>query len=94
MERKTIAIGVVLSGADSDGALGLQAIRGEGGIAIVQSENSTKHPGIGFDHSRVHHMGGLGLIGIQERVRLVRGEFSLETQPGRGTAIMIRVPLN
>ena len=43
-EYKTHAIGVVLSGADSDGALGLQAIRGEGGIAIVQSEDSTKNP--------------------------------------------------
>jgi two-component system CheB/CheR fusion protein len=43
-ERKTLAIGVVLSGADSDGALGLQAIREEGGIAIVQSETSAKHP--------------------------------------------------
>jgi two-component system, chemotaxis family, CheB/CheR fusion protein len=43
-ERKTAAIGVVLSGADSDGALGLQTIREEGGIAIVQSEGSAKHP--------------------------------------------------
>ncbi len=43
-ERKTHAIGVLLSGADSDGAVGLQAIRGEGGIAIVQSEESTKNP--------------------------------------------------
>lgn len=44
VERKTLAIGVVLSGADSDGALGLQAIRGEGGIAMVQIESSTKNP--------------------------------------------------
>ena len=44
VDQKAIAIGVVLSGADSDGALGLQAIRADGGIAIVQSENSAKHP--------------------------------------------------
>ena len=43
-DRKAAAIGVILSGADSDGALGLQAIRDEGGIAIVQSESSSKHP--------------------------------------------------
>src|SRR3990172_9591001 len=43
-DRKAAAIGVILSGADSDGALGLQAIREEGGIAIVQSEGSAKYP--------------------------------------------------
>lgn len=43
-DRKAAAIGVILSGSDSDGALGLQAIREEGGIAIVQSENSARHP--------------------------------------------------
>ena len=42
-DRKSLAIGVVLSGADSDGAMGLQAIRAEGGIAIVQSETSAKY---------------------------------------------------
>jgi two-component system CheB/CheR fusion protein len=36
VDQKRIAIGVVLSGADPMGLLGLQAI-GEGGIAIVQS---------------------------------------------------------
>jgi two-component system, chemotaxis family, CheB/CheR fusion protein len=43
-DRKAAAIGVILSGADADGALGLRAIRDEGGIAIVQSESSAKYP--------------------------------------------------
>src|SRR4029453_935228 len=43
-EQKTRAIGVVLSGNESDGALGLAAIRAEGGIALVQTEASAKHP--------------------------------------------------
>ncbi len=43
-DRKASAIGVLLSGADSDGAIGLQAIRAEGGFAIVQTENSAKYP--------------------------------------------------
>ena len=54
---------------------------------------SIRDHGMGFDKHSVQHKGGLGLIGMQERVRLVRGEFSLEAQPGRGAAIMIRVPL-
>jgi signal transduction histidine kinase len=55
---------------------------------------SIRDYGVGFDIHSAQHQSGLGLIGMQERVRLVRGEFSLETLPGRGAAIMIRVPLN
>jgi len=40
------AIGVVLSGTGSDGTLGLQAIKAEGGITFVQDEKSAKHPGM------------------------------------------------
>jgi two-component system, chemotaxis family, CheB/CheR fusion protein len=35
-DQKNRAVAVILSGADSDGALGLKAVKGEGGIAIVQ----------------------------------------------------------
>lgn len=42
-DQKNHAIGVVLSGADADGALGLKAIKGEGGIALVQSPASALH---------------------------------------------------
>lgn len=41
---QALAIGVLLSGADADGANGLQAIREQGGIAIAQSEVSAKNP--------------------------------------------------
>jgi two-component system CheB/CheR fusion protein len=41
-DQKNRAIGIVLSGADSDGALGLKAIKGEGGIAIVQDPDSAR----------------------------------------------------
>lgn len=42
-DQKNHAVGVVLSGADADGALGLKAIKGEGGIAIVQSPESAMY---------------------------------------------------
>ncbi|MFP5236995.1 MAG: CheR family methyltransferase [Acidobacteriota bacterium] len=45
-DQKNHAIGVVLSGADADGALGLKAIKGEGGIAIVQSPGTAMHSGM------------------------------------------------
>ena len=45
-DQKSRAIGVILSGADHDGALGLRAIKAEGGIAIVQTPESSRHPGM------------------------------------------------
>ncbi|WP_446745701.1 CheR family methyltransferase [Silvibacterium acidisoli] len=45
-EQKNHAVGVVLSGADSDGALGLKAIKGEGGFALVQSPGTAAQPGM------------------------------------------------
>ena len=44
IDQKNHAVGVILSGMDSDGALGLQNIKGEGGIAIVQDPASARHP--------------------------------------------------
>jgi two-component system, chemotaxis family, CheB/CheR fusion protein len=44
--QKNRAIGVILSGTDSDGALGLKTIKGEGGIAIVQQPESARFPGM------------------------------------------------
>ncbi|MBV8709031.1 MAG: PAS domain-containing protein [Acidobacteriaceae bacterium] len=43
-DQRNRAIGVVLSGMDSDGALGLKAIKGEGGISMVQSPESARFP--------------------------------------------------
>src|SRR5262249_2075138 len=41
-EHKSRAIGVVLSGTLSDGALGLRAIKAEGGVTFAQDEQSAK----------------------------------------------------
>jgi len=45
-DQKNHSVGVVLSGADSDGALGLKAIKAEGGIAIVQTPESASYAGM------------------------------------------------
>jgi two-component system, chemotaxis family, CheB/CheR fusion protein len=37
-------IGVVMTGADGDGALGLKAIKSEGGMTIAQSPETASHP--------------------------------------------------
>lgn len=37
--------------------------------------------------------GHYGLLGIQERVALLEGEFSLDSQPNQGTCLLIQIPL-
>jgi two-component system CheB/CheR fusion protein len=45
-EHHERAICVVLSGTGSDGTLGVRAVKGEGGMAIAQSPDSTEHDGM------------------------------------------------
>ena len=49
--------------------------------------------GGGFDPQLARRSGRLGLIFMEERVRLLGGSFSLVTAPGRGTTISARLPL-
>jgi signal transduction histidine kinase len=49
--------------------------------------------GKGFDLERIKGKGRLGLISMEERVRLVNGAFSIRSQPGKGTLVKVRVPL-
>jgi two-component system, chemotaxis family, CheB/CheR fusion protein len=44
VQQKSLGIGVILSGMDADGALGLKAIKAEGGISIVQAPESARFP--------------------------------------------------
>ena len=50
--------------------------------------------GVGFDSEAVKASGGLGLISMEERVKLLKGTFSVESEPGLGTTIRARVPLS
>ncbi len=45
-DRHEQAIGIVLSGTGSDGALGLRAIKGEGGLTIAQSPETAEFEGM------------------------------------------------
>jgi PAS domain S-box-containing protein len=50
--------------------------------------------GAGFDSEAAKESRGLGLISMEERLRVLKGTFSIESQPNRGTKIHARVPLN
>lgn len=48
--------------------------------------------GVGFD-PEVLQAGHYGLLGMRERVRLVGGSLDVHSEPGKGTQIVIRFPL-
>jgi PAS domain S-box-containing protein len=50
--------------------------------------------GVGFDSERAKASPGLGLISMQERLKLVNGTFAIESQLQRGTKIHARVPFS
>lgn len=49
--------------------------------------------GKGFDVETFRHGGGLGLISIEERLRLLQGSCEIYSTPQRGTILVARVPL-
>lgn len=62
--------------------------RTAGGLRLTVSDR-----GVGFRLDQARASGGLGLVSIKERVRLVKGVIELETQPHQGTTLHVAVPL-
>jgi signal transduction histidine kinase len=54
---------------------------------------SVKDKGVGFDPDSVIGGGGLGLVSMRERVRLLNGSFSLSSYRGTGTEVLAWIPL-
>jgi signal transduction histidine kinase len=54
---------------------------------------SIRDIGDGFDLNEVRGKGGLGLVSMEERVRLVNGVFDIQSEPGKGTRVELRAPL-
>ncbi len=51
--------------------------------------------GRGFDPEQVRSQGtGLGLYGMRERASLLGGEVMIQSSPGEGTTITVRIPIN
>jgi signal transduction histidine kinase len=49
--------------------------------------------GCGFDPARLSDSNGLGLASMKERAKLIQGTISIETGPGSGVKVVVRVPL-
>lgn len=64
-------------------------------VTVRQSEDNlhlvVQDDGRGFDPAVER---GLGLLGMQERVTHLDGRFQLQSEPGRGTVIVVDLPLS
>jgi len=54
---------------------------------------SVEDTGDGFDLGGALRNGGIGLISMEERVRLVHGKLAVRSEPGKGTILTAFVPL-
>ena len=64
-------------------------IRGMGDVLVVTVADT----GRGFHETSAAAQRGLGLASMRERLRLLDGELTVTSQPGRGTTITARVPI-
>ena len=63
--------------------------RDQNAVLIVEDD------GRGFDTEADMDEGrGMGLLNMRERAALIGGEFDIESTPGEGTTIFIRIPIN
>src|SRR4029077_8901024 len=53
---------------------------------------TVRDSGTGFDRGAARESRGLGLISMEERLKLLKGPLSIDSQPNRGTTIHARVP--
>jgi len=64
---------------------------------VGRTEVSVSDNGKGFvvgdDLTELPRAGKLGLTGMAERVRLLGGSMKIESRPGKGTRVMITVPM-
>ncbi|MCY1424918.1 Signal transduction histidine-protein kinase/phosphatase DegS [compost metagenome] len=50
--------------------------------------------GRGFEASAMRQGVSFGLVGMHERVLMLGGSLQIDSQPGEGTTLWVRVPLN
>jgi signal transduction histidine kinase len=66
------------------------------GVVLTRKENAVavviEDDGVGFEPGAARE-GGLGLVGMRERIGLLGGRLEIESRPGSGTTFSAEVPL-
>jgi two-component system sensor histidine kinase DegS len=64
-----------------------------GELQIIIEDNGTGFSTKDLERDSAAEGERLGIVGMQERVELLEGEIRIESRPGEGTRIKIRVPI-
>lgn len=67
----------------------LLAVEVDGEIATLRIEDN----GSGFDSTRVFGSGHFGIANLKDRVAAIAGSLTIDSEPGRGTRIIVRLPI-
>ena len=65
-------------------------------MSPTEIQLTIKDNGVGFDSAQAwgdkEQRSGWGLLGIQERTLLLSGHYKIDTIPGQGTKIEVKIP--
>jgi signal transduction histidine kinase len=50
--------------------------------------------GKGFDPNLVENKKSLGLLGMKERTQLMNGVYEIDSSPGSGTEVRVKIPIS
>jgi signal transduction histidine kinase len=66
-------------------------------IQIIQTPDllkaSLKDDGVGFDQKNQKNRMGLGLTGMEDRIKKIGGRLTIKSSPGSGTSVFFAIPL-
>lgn len=70
----------------------IELLREDEGVTVWVEDH-----GAGFEHEQADtsrpNRGGFGLFSIRQKIRYLKGDFSVQSEPGRMTRIMFKIPL-
>jgi signal transduction histidine kinase len=68
--------------------LTVQLARQDNSLNLVMEDD-----GIGFDSTKENYQTGLGLKNLTERINKLKGSFHIDSREGKGTTIIIDIPV-